>query len=179
MKRIVGLAAFLSFIIPITAFCQDKSYYDVLNGKELTHGYDIGINTSGEQHGWLKGKGNELVMTYPDNQDWGAAFITVGHARHSQEERESRDYSTYDSLFISMKGAKGGEKVDIGIKDKTNPDNGQETKKTVTLSNVYSQYAFALKDFITADREHLYVVTEFVFGQNSPCKIFVNSVKFK
>lgn len=78
-----------------------------------------------------------------------------------------------------MKGAKGGEKVYIGIKDKTDPDDGTETKKLVSLEKKYSEYSFQLSEFNTANLQNLYVVTEFVFDKNSPCKIYINSIKFQ
>ena len=166
-------------LLPSTAFCQSLSEFVVYNGRELTLGYDIGVDSSGKMHNWLEDRGNELVMTYPDGQTWGAVFITVGQAKRSSKERQVKNFSNFDTLIISMKGARGGEKVDIGIKDRTDPDDGSEAKKTVTLTSTYSEYRFSLQEFRTADLQNLYVVTEFVFAKNSPCNVFVNLVKFQ
>jgi hypothetical protein len=159
---------------------QTKPEFVIYDGKELANGYDMGINTSSTIVNWLKDKGNELVLSYPTNQDWGAAFVTVGKPKQSASERQSKDFSTFDSLIISLKGAKGGESVDIGIKDKTDPDDGSEIKKTITLTKSYVRYALSLRDFDkTADLPTLYVVAEFVFGPNSPCIIYINSISYK
>jgi hypothetical protein len=166
-------------LIPATIFSQSPSTHVVYDGKKLTMGYDIGVDSSERMHNWFKDMGNELVMTYPRGQTWGAVFITVGKAKGSPQERQFKNFSNFKTLIISMKGAKGGENVDIGIKDRTDPDDGSETKKTVTLTNTYSEYRFALDEFRTANLQYLYVVTEFVFGENSPCTVFVNSIKFQ
>lgn len=179
MKRFNYAIVFALFsLFPTTAFCQSPSEYVVYNGRELTLGYGIGVDSSGRMQNWLEDRGNELVMTYPDGQEWGAVFITVGQAKRSPE-KQVKNFSNFDTLIISMKGARGGEKVDIGIKDRTDPDYGSETKKTVMLTSTYSEYRFSLKEFRTADLQNLYVVTEFVFAKNSPCSVFVNLVKFQ
>lgn len=169
----------LIVLIPATIFSQSPSPYVVYDGNKLTIGYDVGVDSSERMHNWFKDRGNEFVMNYPGGQTWGAVFITVGKAKGFPQERQFKNFSNLKTLIISMKGAKGGEKVDIGIKDRTDPDDGSETKKTVTLTNTYSEYRFALNEFSTADLQNLYVVTEFVFGNNSPCKVFVNSIKFQ
>jgi len=166
-------------LIPVTTFSQPLRPYAVYDGEKLTIGYDIGVDSSERMHNWFKDEGGDFVMNYPDGQTWGAVFITVGNPNSSPQERQFKNFSNFNTLIISMKGANGGEKVDIGIKDRTNPDDGSEIKKTVTLTNTYSEYRFALKDFSTVDIQNLYVVTEFVFGNNSPCRIFVNSIKFQ
>jgi hypothetical protein len=170
--------ALFSFF-PVTALCQPPSEYVVYNGRELTIGYNIGVDSSGRMHGWLEDTGNELVMNYPDGQTWGAVFITVGESRPSPMERQVRNFSNFDTLIISMKGARGGERIDIGIKDRADPGDGSESRRTVTLTNTYSEYRFPLREFRTADLQNLYVVTEFVFGRNSPCSVYVNSVRFQ
>ncbi len=166
-------------VLPTIGLCQRSNEHIVYDGKKLTSGYDIGVDSSGHKHDWLRDAGNELVMTYPNSQAWGAVFVTVGKAKRSPDERQSKNFSHLTTLVISMKGASGGERVDVGIKDRNNPDDGSETKKTVILTNTYRQYSFALADFTTADLQDLYVVTEFVFGPNSPCRIFVNSIRFR
>jgi hypothetical protein len=178
-NHMIVITIFLLALLPATSFCKPPKEHVVYNGKELTLGYDIGVNSSGGMHSWLKDEGNELVMSYPNGQKWGAVFITVGKAKRSSQERQAKNFSNFDTLIISMKGDKGGERVDIGIKDKNDPDNGSETKKSVMLTNKYSEYRFPLKEFRTADLQNLYVVTEFVFRKNSPCSVYVNSVKFQ
>lgn len=57
----------------------------------------------------------------------------------------------------------GGECVEIGIKDNTDPDDGSETKIRRCVSTDWQVFAFPLAEFSTADLDRLYVVTEFVF----------------
>jgi hypothetical protein len=172
-------AVALISLLPSSGFCQPSTEHVVYDGKSLTQGYDMGVDSSGRMHNWLRDAGNELVMTYPSGQSWGAVFVTVGKPRPSPGERQSKNFLHFSTLIISMKGATGSEQIQIGIKDKTDPDDGSETKRTVALRNTYSEYSFPLRDFATADLQNLYVVTEFVFGSVSPCKVFVNSIKFR
>lgn len=166
-------------LIATTTYSQSESEYVVYNGDKLTTGFDLGVDSSERMHDWFKDSGNEFVMNYPSGQTWGAVFITVGKAKSSPQERQFKNFSNFKTLIISMKGATGGEMVEIGIKDRKDPDDGSETKKKVTLTNMYSEYRFALHEFKTADLQNLYVITEFVFGNSFPCEIFVNSIKFQ
>jgi hypothetical protein len=69
----------------------------------------------------------------------------------------------YRTLSIEMKGAKGGETLEIGLKDNTDLDNGGETKIQITLTTNWQVYKFLLSRFVTADLSHLYMPIEFVF----------------
>ena len=181
MKILSQYIAVCIFILsfPSLMMSQNTNPYLIYNGHRLLHGYDMGVNTSKGRTNWLRDNGRELVMTYPAGQGWGAVFITVGKPQSDPEQRRSKNFSTLDTLVISMKGDTGNEIVDIGIKDKNNYNDGSETKKSITLSTTYKEYKFALRNFTTADLHFLYVVCEFVFDGNKSIIIFVNSVTFK
>ncbi len=180
MKRSGSLFILALFLVmPAVSFGQSPREYVIYDGRDLRQGYGMGVNSSRGVHNWLKDRGNEFVMAYPRGQTWGAVLVTVGQPRPSPGERQSKNFSNFDTLVISMRGARGGERVDIGIKDRTDPDDGSETKKTVTLTREYSPYRFTLRDFVTADLQKLHVITEFVFRRNSACKIYVNFIKFE
>jgi hypothetical protein len=145
----------------------------------VANGYDLNLDTNNKKRDWLCNKNKQLIISYPDDQEWGAIFITKGKPVQEIEKRETIDIKHIKSLVITMRGEKGGEKVCIGIKDNEDPDDGREKKIERELTSEYHEYRFNLSDFHTADLKKVYVATEFVFGKNSPCRIFVKSVKFK
>ncbi len=77
-----------------------------------------------------------------------------------------------------MKGQLGGEVVEIGLKDKDDPDNGSETKIKQTLTNRWQPYTYNLSSFRTADLNHIYVIIEFVFSGPRTETIFFRNVTF-
>jgi hypothetical protein len=131
-------------------------------GENLSGGYDMGVDTSGHQYAWVTNLHGAMKLNYPPGQDWGAVFITVGKPV-PPGERQSRDFSHYQTLAVDLRGEQGGERLRIGIKDKNNSDDGKEIKADVTLTAEWQTYRFPLAYFVTADLAHLYVPIEFVF----------------
>jgi hypothetical protein len=86
--------------------------------------------------------------------------------------------SAYRTLRLQLRGSVGGESVDVGIKDNTDPDTGAETKKTVVLSSSWQTYTFALSDFLTADLKQLYLLMELVFNGPNGRTVFLRDVQY-
>jgi len=147
----------------------------------LRTGFDLGIDTSGKARNWAFAAEDALKLVYPTGQKWGAAFIYV-----NQKTRSARPYidlSKYSTLEIEMRGESGGEKVWIGIKDNSDPDNGSEIKKDVTLDSAWQTYRFSLVGFRKdkyADPTKIYIPVEFVFQYPvlQPVTIYIRSVKY-
>lgn len=143
---------------------------------KLTKGLDMGVDTSGSRHKWVTIEDEVMTIAYPSDQTWGAVFMTVGPP--TDVDRPTRDYSDYSKLVIEMRGDEGGEIVDIGVKDDTDPDTGTETKIPTRLTGEWKSYEFEIQKFKTADLARLYVVTEFVFEDDRSSTIEVRSVKY-
>ncbi|HMZ08819.1 MAG TPA: hypothetical protein PKL78_02165 [Anaerolineales bacterium] len=141
----------------------------IYKGTSLTQGYDMGVDTSGQLRNWVTDMHDSMCMNYPGNQGWGAVFITFGKSV-PVDQRQTQDLSTYKTLSMELKGENGGEYLSIGLKDKTDPDDGSERKYSVTVTNDWKAYTFPLSDFDTADATQLYVVTEFVFEPDTPAE---------
>ncbi|MEZ5082970.1 MAG: hypothetical protein R2750_05930 [Bacteroidales bacterium] len=173
--KTLGSILILAFFTTLTinSFCQDYSIY---NGQKLADGLDMGVNLSQGQTHWLSDEGGYMKMTYPSKQSWGAVFITVGKPKNPP--RPFKNFSGFKTLTVEMKGENGGENVDIGIKDNTDPDNGQESKITKELTQDWEVYEFSLSDFKTADLSHLYVIVEFVFGGSSGRTVYFRNIKY-
>jgi hypothetical protein len=153
-----------------------QSRKDVLVGARLNPGFDMGVNSSENRTNWLKNDPEHLMMSYPAGQSWGAVFITVGKPK--QPPRPFRDFSAYNLLTIEMKGAVGGEQLEIGIRTNTQPDDGSETKIPVKLSSDWKPYQFRLDRFEGADLAKLYVVTEFVFSGSDAATVYARNISF-
>jgi len=149
---------------------------NVLIGAKLTPGFNMGVNSSEGKTDWLKSEGEQLKMLYPHDQSWGAVFITVGTPK--QPPRPFRDLSAYNILTIEMKGGVGGERLGIGIKTNTQPDDGSETKVPVTLTSDWKPYQFRLDRFEGADLDKLYVVAEFVFSGSDAVTVFARNISY-
>ncbi|MGA2405632.1 MAG: hypothetical protein ABSF81_02645 [Bacteroidales bacterium] len=177
MKKLIFKILLQLIICSIMSLSLLAQNHPIYVGQRLSPGYDIGVNTSNGQTGWLSDSLSYMKMVYPSNQTWGAVFITVGVPTNSP--RPYRNFAMYRSISLEMKGAKVGENVDIGIKDNTDLDNGQETKIAVTLTIKWKEYEFLLNRFVTADLSHLYVPIEFVFGDLNGSTVYFKNIKYK
>lgn len=171
----------LPTVAPV-AIAQTSQALAIYNDGELTDGYGMGVDTGPSQlRDWAKVQGDgSLCMAYPPNQDWGAVFITFGGDPKPPRERIGKDFSSYKTLAIDMKGERGGEKVWIGLKDQYDRDDGSETKIPVSLTSGWKTYTFPLGKFKTADLTKLYVVTEFVFEGDIPAEtVCFNKIEYR
>ena len=156
---------------------------EVLDGSTLSAGLDMGVDSSRARREWVKPGDGGLKLAFPGDPAWGAVFMTVGIP--TDVNRPARDYSRYAVLELELRGERGGEKVDIGVKDWKQPDNGRERKSTVTLSKEWKTYKVRLADLApvndpgrpASDLKHLYVVCEFVFGPE-PETIVVRRIRY-
>ena len=115
-------------------------------------------------------------MTYPADQSWGAVFITVG--KPTQPPRPSKDFSQFTALSVEMKGASGGETLEVGLKTNQQADDGSETKLPITLTPEWQTYVFPLSRFNGAQATQLYVVAEFVFSGSKAQTVLVRKVQY-
>lgn len=137
-------------------------------GPRLAEGYDMGVNTSGGMTDWVTDMGGYMCMAYPDDQDWGAVFITVGPPK--APPRPGKDLSSYQTLSLELRGEVGEERVWIGLKDNTDLDDGTEHTEFAQVGTDWLSYTYPLSVFDTADLTRLYVVTEFVFKSGTPAE---------
>ena len=103
---------------------------------------------------------NKLDYYMPDSE-WSVAYFR--HPSNAMIERPSKDYSSYKSLKLELKGAKGGESFFIALKDAKDPDDGSESRVPITLTKDWKIYEIPLSEFKTANLKELFIVTSFVF----------------
>ena len=169
--------------IPTNPLPIFQGYYGSVQG--LAPGYDIGVNTSGGLTKWIEIKPpleaydtSAIVMRYPGGQSWGAVFITES----TQPPRLGVNFSRYHQLSVTLGGYVDGESVSIGIKDSNQPDDGSETKVSVSLPSLPKEgmktFTFPLSQFTGADLHKLYVVIEFVFAGGTPETVWVEDIQY-
>lgn len=160
-------------IIPATPTAvPDLAPHAIYAGNTLTAGYDMNVDSAGHLTGWVNNMGDHMCMNYPGGQSWAAVFITNGQARPASF-RTGQDLSQYRYLHVELKGD-GSQSVRIGLKDSSDPDDGTETRYTITPPPDWQSYNFSLADFYTADPTNLYVMIEFVFGSDPATICFRN-----
>ena len=155
-----ALARWLPAANPRTV--RERSYRDVFAGSKLEKPFDLGIDTDRQQRHWLTATPGVLTLAYPARQQWGAMFITAGRPS-PPGHRQSIDLSRYRSLTVQLRARANGQRVRLGIKDRSQPDNGGEITIEKTLTTHWSTVALPLSLFANVDRRHLYVVLELVF----------------
>jgi glucan 1,3-beta-glucosidase len=155
-----ALARWLPAASPPTI--RQRSYRDVFAGTRLETPFNLGIDTSAHKRHWLTARPGVLTMAYPAGQHWGAMFITVGKPVRPGHRR-STDLSRYRSFSVDLRAAADGQRVWLGIKDRSQPDNGGELTIQETLTTNWRTVALPLSLFANVSRRHLYIVLEVVF----------------
>jgi hypothetical protein len=141
----------------------------------LGNGFGMGVDDSHHDRDWLQydSLNGFYHMNYPAGHSWGAVFITVGNP--TPTGRPWMNFSLYDSIRITVRGAHGNESVQFGLKDRIDYDDGNETKLDVSgISSEWQNISFPLSAFITANLKELYVVGEFVFSDSAQTIDFKN-----
>jgi exo-beta-1,3-glucanase (GH17 family) len=156
---------------------RQRSFRDVYVGSSLEAPFDLGIDTSGHQHGWLAAGDGVLTLAYPPEQLWGALFITAGKPV-PPGNRPSIDLSPYQSLSLDIRAEVDGQCVRLGIKDRTQPDDGSEITVQECLTTQWSTVSLPLDAFANVDLTRLYVVLEVVFLGTSSETVELRNIRY-
>lgn len=106
---------------------------------------------------------------------WAVAYWFVGSG--VPDSNRVKDFSNFQTLRLKLRGTIGGEKVAIGLKDRSDPTDGSETKNPLTLTNEWHTYDIPLASFAPTRLEELFIVTSIVV-ENQACLIEVESIEF-
>ncbi len=141
-------------------------------------GFDIFVNTDRGLTNWLTRTGSEgLQCAYPSGQQFGFVAVVL-QGDTTPGRRPGKDMSAYKRVQFQLRGAVGGEIVDVGMKDNTNADDGNEVKKRLTLTSSWQTFSFALSDFSRSDVKRLYVLFELVFEGAQGRAVFFRDVRY-
>ena len=82
-------------------------------------------------------------------------------------------------FFGHAKGANGGERLRLNMKDKDDPDDGSQTNLEIVLSDQWETRELNLADFENADLSKLNMVLGFlILDQADPLSFAVRTVRF-
>ena len=117
------------------------------------------------------------MLAYPPDQLWGTMFITAGKPV-PLGHRPSIDLSQYHSLSFDIHAEVDGQCVHLGIKDRTQPDDGSEITVQECLTTQWSTVSLPLDAFANVDLTHLYVVLEVVFLGRSSETVELRNIRY-
>ena len=159
----------------------------VMTNGALTAGSNEGVSSEDGNTSWLTSIIGGQQLAYSSTNGWGAVFVVVNPVTSLVGSRNTYNLSQYSNLVITLKGAQGGESVQVGVKTATDPNNGLEPLFTISnLTTSYQAYTIPLASLVSANYpisrfSSLYVVCEFVFtvGNQPSETIDVSNISFQ
>jgi len=155
---------------------------EVMSKGVLANGLGMGHDDSEHRRGWVNPTpdGTAHALAYPGYPPytWGALFVTIGEP--TDTDRPGADYSRFTTLLVEMKGPQGAV-VEVGVKDRTQPNRGQEYKeKVVITTNGWHTYSIPLRKFAEhgTKLKELYVVCELVFAR-APVTVYLKNIRYE
>ncbi|MFK7781960.1 DUF6090 family protein [Psychroserpens sp.] len=153
---------------------SSKGYPLIVSNGSETGFFDSGYASSNGEYVQALYEINQLDYNTPDTE-WSVIYIR--HPSNAMIERPTKDYSSYNSLKLELKGAVGGETFLISLKDADDPDDGTESRVPLTLTDKWKIYEIPLSEFKTANLKELFIVTSFVFLEDKQ-NISVKNIEF-
>ncbi len=129
-------------------------------------------------HDYVSHVDDVLQITIKRGAPWAVFFLEV-RDRSNNLGRPSSDFTRFDRIRLEAKGANGGERLLLNMKDRDDPDDGSQTNLEIVLSEQWDSYEFNLADFENADLSKLNMVLGFlILDQADPLSFAVRTVRF-
>lgn len=153
----------------------EAPYSKVIRNGFTTDGYNYAVASAYNN----QGVNIQFLRTHTavqfDLEPWAVAYWFLGNG--VADPNRVKDYSKFKTLRLKLRGVKGGEKIAISIKDKSNPTDGSETKVPLTLTKEWQIFDIPLSSFAPTRIEELFIVTSIIV-ENQACTIEVESIEF-
>lgn len=148
----------------------------LINGKKSS-GFALQIVASNFMNNIYSYEDGYMELRYPENRvQWASPYFEVSALRGRVQEM---DFSDYSKMVVEMKGAKGGERFEIAMKDKNDPPDGTETRMAIELTDQWQTYEYDLSVFKTADLQNINVPFGIVFQGTEGRTIQLRTIQFK
>ena len=155
----------------------DADLVNILSNGDVPTGFDIKYSASSLFGNYFSKEKDYLVMAYPENTfEWGSPYFWVNALQGRVNEM---DFSTYTKVVLEMKGEMGGEVFQIAMKDKSDPNDGSESRVSLELTSEWKVYEIETSQFATADMKTIMIPLAFIFTGPTGRKIHVRSIQFK
>jgi hypothetical protein len=129
-------------------------------------------------HDYVSHVDGVLKITLNRGAPW-AVFFLEARDRSNNLGRPSSDFTSFDRILLEARGANGGERILLNMKDTDDPDDGSQTNLEIVLSEQWETYELDLADFKNADLSKLSVVLGFlILDQADPLSFAVKSIRF-
>lgn len=174
-KRMIAGLLFISLAL---VFCTQPKNHPVYMGTEMSSGYDLGVTSNTDSVGWLSDVTGAMKADFPAGQQWGALFMTVGKIK-DLPNKPTVDISKFSILSFELKTEADTCKLEAGIKDDQDPDDGTESRVVIEVYPEWKTYEIALSEFKTADLKRIYMLTELVYKDSTAQTVYIRNVQFK
>jgi hypothetical protein len=178
MKTKMGFITALLFAIVSFKGCSGGKTHPVYIGKEMSFGYDLGVITDKGTLGWLSDSLGYMKLEYPAEQIWGSVFITVGKIKDFPA-KPVVDLTSYKKISFELKGLIDNQKVEIGMKDAEDAEDGLETRIPLSITKEWKTYEIDLSEFKSADLKNIYILMEIVFNGPTPQTAYFRNIQYK
>lgn len=153
----------------------EAPYSKVMRNGIITDSYNYAAASAFNNQGVnIQFLGTHMAVQF-DLEPWAVAYWFVGDG--VVDPNRVKDFSKFKTLRLKLRGVKGGEKIAISLKDKSNPTDGSETKVPLTLTNEWETYDIPLASFAPTRLEELFIVTSIIV-ENQACTIEVETIEF-
>ncbi len=127
----------------------------------------------------IRTEGDGFSFSQQGGLPW-AAFALIMRERPGTLGRAAADFSRFERIVLEAKGAKGGERLRVHMKDAEDPDDGSQTDIEIVLGKDWQTWEFELSDFETADPSKLHLVLGFLMlEQQEPISFSVRTISFR
>jgi hypothetical protein len=133
---------------------DENGYHFIIQNGTLSSFYNQGTADIINNITWYNNKPGRVEADFPQAA-W--AYIYFHNGYDALQKPLAKDYSSYKSIRLELKGAKGGEKVFINLKDKNDPNDGNESRVPLILTDDWKTYEIPLSEFKTANLEEIAV----------------------
>ena len=113
---------------------------------------------------------NSMHISYPGKAEWAGVWIFG--------DLGGRDFSSFNTLQIELKGDQGGEKILLNMEDKEDPQDGTTTRYELEITDQWQTYNIDLAEFKTADLSKLSTVMGFIFLHDQAQSFSVRTIRF-
>jgi len=153
----------------------EAPYPKVMRNGIATDSYSYAVASANNNQGVnIQFLGTHTAVQF-NLEPWAVAYWFLGNGL--VDPNRVKDFSKFKTLRLKLRGVKGGEKIAISLKDKSNPTDGSETKVPLTLTNEWQIFDIPLASFSPTRIEELFIVTSIIV-ENQACAIEIETIEF-
>jgi hypothetical protein len=156
----------------------------IANGVVALENYWLaGISSPGSEAfgaGSFRFADGELQLRHDGQAEWASVYMGLERVDAAKAGRLGLDFSAFTTLEVEMKGSKGGETLQVAIKDADYPDWKAPVGVSLTLEKNWRRYEIPLTAFAPNDLTRINVPLAFNFAPaTEPTEFSVRSARYQ